>query len=61
MQGSLICDNVILDEKCEIKDCIIGSGKRVEPQGRLFHGKYLFYIKRKIRLKWGAVVYETYI
>ena len=36
LQGSLICDNVIVEEKCEIKDCIISSGKQVEPQGRLF-------------------------
>ena len=34
IQGSLICDNVVIEEKCQIKDCIIGSGKRVESQGK---------------------------
>ena len=35
IQGSLICDNASINVKCDIKDCIVGAGKRVETEGRL--------------------------
>ena len=33
IQGSLISDNVTINEKCDMKDCIVGMGKRVEAEG----------------------------
>merc|ERR1712150_341008 len=33
IQGSLICDNASINVKCDIKDCIVGAGKRVETEG----------------------------
>jgi len=33
IQGSLISDNVTINEKCDMKDCIVGTGKRVEAEG----------------------------
>ena len=35
IQGSLICDNASINVKCDIKDCIVGAGKRVETEGKL--------------------------
>ena len=34
IQGSLLCDNATVDEKCDIKNCIIGCGVRIEPEGK---------------------------
>ena len=36
IQGSLISDNVTINEKCDMKDCIVGTGKRVEAEGNYY-------------------------
>jgi len=33
IQGSLVCDNATIGEKCDMKDSIVGVGKRVESEG----------------------------
>ena len=36
IQGSLISDNVTINERCDMKDCIVGMGKRVEAEGNYY-------------------------
>lgn len=41
IQGSLISDNVTINEKCDMKDCIVGTGKRVEAEGNYYPTIYI--------------------
>ena len=41
IQGSLISDNVTINEKCDMKDCIVGTGKRVEAEGKYYQTIYI--------------------
>ena len=34
LQGTLICDNTIVNERCELKACIVGNGKHVDAGGK---------------------------
>ena len=37
VHGSLVCDNVTIEEKCDVKECIVGSGVQVENEGKIFY------------------------
>lgn len=36
--GSIVGSNVNINEKCEIKDCIVGAGQSLNAMGKSFNG-----------------------
>ena len=35
IQGSVICNNAVIEKGADIKDCLIGNGQRIEAKGNL--------------------------
>lgn len=48
IQNCIICDNVTLEEKCELKDCIVGTDQTIHGMGLYKHFKFRIIIPKLI-------------